>query len=145
MAMARSSLPPPAVLITFAFLFCCYASQASSSDGFLQCLSASIPSQLVFTPSSPSFTPLLKSSIRNPKFFTPATVRPLYIVTPTNASHVQAAVACGRRSGVRLRVRSGGHHYEQRGFCTARRDVPPSMDGIELATSALRFVYRLGD
>ena len=34
---------------------------------------------------------------------------------------------------------------EQRGFCTARRDVPPSMDGIELATSALRFVYRLGD
>jgi hypothetical protein len=112
MAMATSSL---ALILA---LFCCYAStivssQASSSDdGFLKCLSASIPSQLVFTQSSPSFTPLLKSSIRNPKFFTASTVRPLYIVTPTNASHVQAAVVCGRRSGMRIRVRSGGHDYE---------------------------------
>jgi hypothetical protein len=120
MAMAKKSLAPPPVLI-FA-LFCSYAASiasssaqaaaASSDDGFLQCLSASIPSQLVFTQSSPSFTPLLKSSIRNPKFFTPSTVRPLYIVTPTNASHVQAAVVCGRRNGVRVRVRSGGHDYE---------------------------------
>jgi hypothetical protein len=88
------------------------AAAASSDDGFLQCLSASIPNQLVFTQSSPSFTPLLKSSIRNPKLFTPSTVRPLYVVTPTNASHVQAAVVCGRRNGVRLHVRSGGHDYE---------------------------------
>ncbi|KAK1614960.1 hypothetical protein QYE76_020477 [Lolium multiflorum] len=34
------------------------------------------------------------------------------IVTPTDAQHVQAAVLCGRRHGVRLRVRSGGHDYE---------------------------------
>ena len=33
----------------------------------------------------------------------------------------------------------------QRGFCTAGRDVPPSTDGTERATSALRFVYRSGD
>ncbi|CAD6339264.1 unnamed protein product [Miscanthus lutarioriparius] len=115
--MAKSLLAPPVLIFA---LFCSYAASiassaqaaAASSDGFLQCLSASIPSQLVFTQSSPSFTPLLKSSIRNPKFFTPSTVRPLYIVTPTNASHVQAAVVCGRRNRVRVRVRSGGHDYE---------------------------------
>ncbi|RLM56231.1 reticuline oxidase-like protein [Panicum miliaceum] len=128
MAMARST-----VVIIFA-LFCCYASttvssQASSSDdGFLKCLSASIPGQLVFTRSSPSFTPLLKSSIRNPKFFTPATVRPLYIVTPTNASHVQAAVACGRRSGVRIRVRSGGHDYEGLSYRAVRNETFAVLD-----------------
>ncbi|XP_048530660.1 berberine bridge enzyme-like Cyn d 4 [Triticum urartu] len=122
MAMARSS---SLVLVAFALL-CCYAStvssQGNSSDGFLSCLTASIPRQLVFTPSSPSFTPLLKSSIRNPKFFTPSTVRPLYIITPTNASHVQAAVLCGRRSGLRIRVRSGGHDYEGLSYRSVRAE-----------------------
>ncbi|EMS50470.1 Reticuline oxidase-like protein [Triticum urartu] len=122
MAMARSS---SLVLVAFALL-CCYAStvssQGNSSDGFLSCLTASIPRQLVFTPSSPSFTPLLKSSIRNPKFFTPSTVRPLYIITPTNASHVQAAVLCGRRSGLRSRVRSGGHDYEGLSYRSVRAE-----------------------
>ncbi|OEL15694.1 hypothetical protein BAE44_0023287 [Dichanthelium oligosanthes] len=83
----------------------------ASSDDFLQCLSASIPDKLAFAQSSPSFTSVLVSSIENPMFFTPSTVRPLWIVTPTNASQVQAAVICGRRHGVRLRVRSGGHDY----------------------------------
>ncbi|VAI18892.1 unnamed protein product [Triticum turgidum subsp. durum] len=122
MAMARSS---SLVFVAFALL-CCYAStvssQGNSSDGFLSCLTASIPRQLVFTPSSPSFTPLLKSSIRNPKFFTPSTVRPLYIITPTNASHVQAAVLCGRRSGLRIRVRSGGHDYEGLSYRSVRAE-----------------------
>ncbi|WVZ79855.1 hypothetical protein U9M48_027384 [Paspalum notatum var. saurae] len=114
-------------------LLCSYASisssQATSSDGFLQCLSASgIPSQLVFTQSSPSFTPLLKSSIRNPKFFTPSIVRPLYIVTPTNASHVQAAVLCGRRNGMRIRVRSGGHDYEGLSYRSEHAEVFTVLD-----------------
>ncbi|KAL6603943.1 hypothetical protein ACP70R_044304 [Stipagrostis hirtigluma subsp. patula] len=102
-----------ALLLVFCFL-CCYAPTPSSaaSGDFLQCLSAAVPSQLLFTQSSPSFTTVLASSIRNPRFFTPSTVRPLCIVTPTNASHVQAAVLCGRRHGVRVRVRSGGHDYE---------------------------------
>ncbi|KAM0902696.1 hypothetical protein ACQ4PT_019148 [Festuca glaucescens] len=102
-----------ALLLAVCFL-ACYASVPSlaASGDFLQCLSANIPSQLVFTPSSPSFTSVLVSSIRNPKFFTPTTVRPLCIVTPTNASHVQAAVLCGRGHDVRVRVRSDGHDYE---------------------------------
>ena len=85
----------------------------SNNNDFLRCLSTNIPSQLVLTPSSPSFTPLLVSSIRNARLVAPATANPpLCIVTPTNASHVQAAVRCGRRHSVRVRVRSGGHDYE---------------------------------
>ncbi|WVZ79861.1 hypothetical protein U9M48_027389, partial [Paspalum notatum var. saurae] len=121
MATARSLAP----VLVFTVL-CCHGlipSHASSSDGFLQCLSSSIPSQLVFTQSSPSFTSVLVSSIRNPMFFTPTTVRPQWIVTPTNASHVQAAVVCGRRHGVRLRVRSGGHDYEGLSYRSQRPEV----------------------
>ncbi|VAH25192.1 berberine bridge enzyme-like 27 [Triticum dicoccoides] len=90
-------------------------SLASPSHGndFLRCLSTDVPGQLVQTPSSPSFKQLLLSSIRNARFVAPATASPpICIVTPTNASHVQAAVRCGRRHGVRVRVRSGGHDCE---------------------------------
>ncbi|VAH72063.1 unnamed protein product [Triticum turgidum subsp. durum] len=107
-------------------LLSCYASlvpSLASSDGFLQCLSAAIPKPLLHTQSSPSFTPVLVSSIRNPRLFTPSTVRPLCIVTPTNASHVQAAVVCGRRHDVRIRVRSGGHDYEGLSYRSERPEV----------------------
>ncbi|SPT16503.1 unnamed protein product [Triticum aestivum] len=68
-------------------------------------------------------------------FLGPAVVRPLCIVTATNASHVQAAVVCGRRHGVRLRVRSGGHDYEGLSFRSAR---PEEFAVVDLA--ALRSV-----
>ncbi|KAK3130616.1 hypothetical protein QOZ80_6BG0495750 [Eleusine coracana subsp. coracana] len=115
-----------APVLFFAFVSC-YTSIVpclAFPDAFRRCLSANnVPSQLVLTPSSPSFTPVLESSIRNPKFNTPTTVRPSYIVTPTNASHVQAAVVCGRANGVRLRVRSGGHDYEGLSFRSTRPEV----------------------
>ncbi|KAL6876409.1 hypothetical protein ACP4OV_012981 [Aristida adscensionis] len=127
MAMTKSI----ATVLISTFL-CCYLPSIASTtnDDFLKCLSPSIPSQLVFTQSSPSFTSVLVSSIRNPKFFTPSTVRPLYIVTPTNASHVQATVICGRRHGVRLRVRSGGHDYEGLSY---RSERPESFAVVDLS------------
>ncbi|KAG8075545.1 hypothetical protein GUJ93_ZPchr0006g42929 [Zizania palustris] len=118
-------------LLSVVLAVCCYAasatvapsSNASSSGDFLQCLAASVPSQLVITQGSPSFTTVLASSVRNPRFLTPGTVRPLCIVTPTNASHVQAVVLCGRRHGVRVRVRSGGHDYEGLSYRSVRPEV----------------------
>ncbi|CAL5048197.1 unnamed protein product [Urochloa decumbens] len=110
MAAFRSAL---AALVVC--LLCFHAPAPSSSDSsgdFLHCLSASIPSDLIFTQSSSSFTSVLVSYVRNPRFIASGTVRPLVIVTPTNASHVQATVLCGRLHGVRVRVRSGGHDYE---------------------------------
>ncbi|KAK1610672.1 hypothetical protein QYE76_034345 [Lolium multiflorum] len=82
-----------------------------------------IPSELVYGQSSSNFTDVLASSIKNPKFFTNTTVRPVCIVTPTNSWHVQAAVFCGRWHGVRLRVRSGGHDYEGLSYRSCQPEV----------------------
>ncbi|XP_047074051.1 berberine bridge enzyme-like Cyn d 4 [Lolium rigidum] len=129
--MASSRTLVLAVLISF---LSCYAPVPSlaSSDGFLKCLSAAIPKQLLYTQSSPSFTSVLVSSIRNPRLFTPTTVRPLVIVTPTNASHVQAAVVCGRQNDVRIRVRSGGHDYEGLSYRSVRPEVFAVVDLVNL-------------
>ncbi|XP_047074072.1 berberine bridge enzyme-like Cyn d 4 [Lolium rigidum] len=113
-----------AVLLTVCLLSCYMTIPSLAASGeFLQCLSANIPTQLVVTPSSPSFDSVLVSSIRNPMFFTPTTVRPLCIVMPTNASHVQAVVLCGRRHDVRVRVRSGGHDYEGLSYRSERPET----------------------
>ncbi|CAO2148906.1 unnamed protein product [Urochloa humidicola] len=101
-------------LLTFALLcFLCgnaILPSSASKDSFLQCLSATIPSSLVYLQSSSSFTSILESSVQNPKFLTNTTVRPLFVITPSDVSHVQAAMRCGRANGIRLR--SGGHDYE---------------------------------
>ncbi|VAH38482.1 cannabidiolic acid synthase-like 2 [Triticum dicoccoides] len=114
-----------ALAFSVSFFSCHLTSVASLASpgghGFLQCLREKIPSELVYTQSSSNFTDVLFSSIKNPKFFTTATARPpLCIVTPGDASHVQAAVLCGRRQGVRLRVRSGGHDYEGLSYRSTR-------------------------
>ncbi|XP_040381414.1 berberine bridge enzyme-like Cyn d 4 [Oryza brachyantha] len=116
--------------LVLAVVLCCgcaatvsAAANSSSGDDFLRCLTAGVPSQLVVTQGSSSFTSVLASSVRNPRFLAPGTVRPLCVVTPTNASHVQAAVRCGRRHGVRLRVRSGGHDYEGLSYRSVRPEV----------------------
>ncbi|CAM0910329.1 unnamed protein product [Alopecurus aequalis] len=134
MASSRSL----ALAVFFTFLSC-YAPVPSlaTSNGFLQCLSAALPKQLLYTQSSPSFTSVLVSSIRNPKFFTPSTVRPLVIVTPTNASHVQAAVVCGRQNDVRIRVRSGGHDYEGLSYRSERPEVFAVVDLASLRSVSI--------
>jgi hypothetical protein len=126
---------PIALVLTVCFLgfYVPAPCVASSSVDFLRCLSSTVPSQLVLTPSSPSFKPLLVSSIRNAKFVAPATARPpLCIVTPTEARHVQAAVRCGRHHGVRLRVRSGGHDNEGLSYRSQRPEVFAVVDLAKL-------------
>ncbi|CAL4993306.1 unnamed protein product [Urochloa decumbens] len=111
--MATSTNMDRILLVILCFLTCnvCLPSVASP-DSFLQCLSATVPSELVFQQSSSSFMSVLESSVQNPKYLTNTTVRPLCIVTASDVSHVQAAVRCGRANAVRLRIRSGGHDYE---------------------------------
>ena len=132
MAMLRGF----ALSLLVSFLSCHLISVPSqaSSDDFLQCLTEKIPSDLVYVQGSSDFVTVLVSSIRNPKFFTNTTVRPLCIITPTDASHVQAAVLCGRREGVRLRVRSGGHDYEGLSYRSAQSEVFGVVDLANLRT-----------
>ncbi|CAO2148920.1 unnamed protein product [Urochloa humidicola] len=106
-SMARILLP------ILCFLTCnIFLPSSASPDSFLQCLSATVPSELIYQQTSSSFTSVLESSVQNPKFVTNTTVRPLFIVTASDVSHVQAAVRCGRANAIRLRIRSGGHDYE---------------------------------
>ncbi|KAF6992316.1 hypothetical protein CFC21_009322 [Triticum aestivum] len=88
------------------------ASTATAIDEFLGCLSADIPSGLIHTPATPAYSALLLSTARNLRYILPDTSKPLAIIAATEHAHVQTTVRCGRRHGVRVRVRSGGHDYE---------------------------------
>ncbi|KAK3133897.1 hypothetical protein QOZ80_6AG0542480 [Eleusine coracana subsp. coracana] len=106
------------VLLAFALSASCHVAVSAPPPvpnvdrDFLTCLTKDIPPRLLYAKSSPAFATVWSSTVRNFKFLTEKTVKPLYIITPTNASHIQAAVLCGRRYGMRIRVRSGGHDYE---------------------------------
>ncbi|RLN13018.1 tetrahydrocannabinolic acid synthase-like [Panicum miliaceum] len=88
------------------------AAPSSDAASFLRCLAVDLPPQVVHTNASPSYTFVLESSIKNLLFVGPATPTPIAIVAAADASHVQAAVRCGARHGVRVRPRSGAHDYE---------------------------------
>ncbi|RLM55658.1 tetrahydrocannabinolic acid synthase-like [Panicum miliaceum] len=88
------------------------AAPSSDAASFLRCLAVDLPPQVVYTNASPSYSSVLESSIKNLLFVAPATPMPVAIVAAADASHVQAAVRCGARHGVRVRPRSGGHDYE---------------------------------
>ncbi|XP_044440619.1 berberine bridge enzyme-like Cyn d 4 [Triticum aestivum] len=100
-----------------------------AKEDFLGCLMKEIPARLLYAKSSPDYPTVLAQTIRNSRWSTQQNVKPLYIITPTNASHIQSAVVCGRRHGVRLRVRSGGHDYEGLSY---RSEKPETFAVVDL-------------
>ncbi|XVE58580.1 hypothetical protein DITRI_Ditri04bG0180900 [Diplodiscus trichospermus] len=93
------------------------SSASSPQDDFIHCLSlqsndSSSISRVIYTPNNSSYSSILESTIRNPRFSTPDTPKPLVIVTPSTASHFQATIFCSRKHGLQIRTRSGGHDYE---------------------------------
>lgn len=112
-----ASLAQNLAVLLFIFIFCAVSSSLSHIENFLDCLpqhsdpSSSI-SQAVYTPENPSFSSILQAYIRNLRFNTSSTPKPLAIVTPLDKSHVQASVICAKTNGLELRIRSGGHDYE---------------------------------
>ncbi|KAA8514940.1 hypothetical protein F0562_018273 [Nyssa sinensis] len=102
------------------------AATDSVYDSFLQCLSknsqaADQISSLLYSPNNPSYKTVLQSYIRNSRFNTPTTPKPVIIVTPLHESHVQAAVICARNIGIQLKIRSGGHDFDGISYVS---DVP---------------------
>ncbi|EAZ18426.1 hypothetical protein OsJ_33955 [Oryza sativa Japonica Group] len=141
--------------VALAIIFLCFtcsnnvfllrsSSASSPIDDFLRCLSGKIPAEQVFTQSSSGFMAELTSSVQNPRFVTNATVRPACIVAASDASHVQAAVRCGHRSGVRLRVRSGGHDYEGLSYRAVRAETFAVLDLAGLRAVRVRAGERYG-
>ncbi|CAL5048189.1 unnamed protein product [Urochloa decumbens] len=118
------------------------AAPFSDPESFLRCLAVDLPPQVIYTNTSPSYTSVLESSIKNLLFVTPSTPTPVAIIAAADASHVQAAVRCGARHGVPVRPRSGGHDYERlsyRSLSSASARARP-FAVVDLAAPALRAV-----
>ncbi|XVE91299.1 hypothetical protein DITRI_Ditri20bG0142400 [Diplodiscus trichospermus] len=86
-------------------------------SSILQCLSnhsvASPPiSSITYFPTHSSYSSILQSYIRNLRFSSPTTPKPLFIVVPSHFSHIQASIICCKIHGLELRIRSGGHDYD---------------------------------
>ncbi|XP_058071284.1 tetrahydroberberine oxidase-like [Magnolia sinica] len=117
MKMSLSISSSHLTLTSLIFLSFSIAISIPIQNNFLQCLSSHFPtpstdSQLIYTPNTSSYTSILQSSIQNLRFLGPTTPEPLFIITPTNSSHIQASIICSRTHGLNIRVRSGGHDYE---------------------------------
>ncbi|KAK7857067.1 berberine bridge enzyme-like 1 [Quercus suber] len=109
-----------AILAVFAVLLQLHVSMTASDpaqESFLQCLSdhsqSSLPiSSVTYFPNNSSYTTVLQSYIRNLRFISSTTPKPVFIVTPTHVSHIQASIICSKIHGLEVRIRSGGHDYD---------------------------------
>ncbi|XP_074344298.1 berberine bridge enzyme-like 21 [Apium graveolens] len=102
-------------------LFSCnvlaYAATGSEYATFLQCLSKNLSpnedgSSFVYTPQNASFASVLKAYIKDLRFDTVETPKPIFIVTALKEAHVQSTVLCAKTMGIQVKIRSGGHDYD---------------------------------
>ncbi|KAJ6950902.1 tetrahydrocannabinolic acid synthase [Populus alba x Populus x berolinensis] len=106
------------LLVSFSWII-----SAHPREDFLKCLSlhfedSAAMSNVVHTPYNSSYSSILQFSIRNLRFNS-SDLKPLVIVTPTNASHIQAAILCSQRHNLQIRIRSGGHDFEGLSYMAA--------------------------
>ena len=115
-----SSLMIPFLFLSlFSFL---RVASADRHEDFLQCLDSqnfNSISKVIYTPINSSYSSVLQFSIRNRRFNTSATPKPLVIVTALNVAHIQATIRCSQKHGLEIRVRSGGHDYEGLSYVAA--------------------------
>lgn len=121
------------ICVSFILFFCfesglhfARASTNTNYDNFAACLaknSISVDqiSKILFSPTSPLYKPILEAYIRNQRFNTSSTPKPVIIVTPLNVSHIQATILCAKSLNLQLKIRSGGHDYEGLSYVS---DVP---------------------
>ncbi|XP_010519042.1 PREDICTED: reticuline oxidase-like protein [Tarenaya hassleriana] len=111
---------------TFLLLITLFISTSANSETFMQCLtahsSASHPiSSAVYFPGNGSYSAVLEAYIRNLRFNTSSTPKPFLIIAAGHESHVRAAVFCGRRHNLQMKIRSGGHDYDGLSYVTYSR------------------------
>ncbi|KAJ6887357.1 hypothetical protein NC651_027634 [Populus alba x Populus x berolinensis] len=73
-------------------------------------------SEAILTENSSDYSSVLRSSIRNYRFLNTSIVKPQFIITPFDESHIEAAIVCAKEYGMQIRVQSGGHDYEGLSF-----------------------------
>ncbi|KAJ6950873.1 hypothetical protein NC651_004527 [Populus alba x Populus x berolinensis] len=104
--MAKPALLGFLLILIFNITSSSFSATADGDDSvyesFLQCLESNTNpqeeiSKLVYSQSSPSYTSVLRAYIRNARYNTSATPKPVVIVTPSQISHVQATVICTKK------------------------------------------------
>ncbi|XP_010529355.1 PREDICTED: inactive tetrahydrocannabinolic acid synthase [Tarenaya hassleriana] len=92
-----------------------------TKEQFLSCMSAQFIvspvktlESFVHSPDSQTYTNFFQSSAPNPGWLSLnfTSQKPLFIVTPTRIPEIQRSVLCGKKLGLQVRTRSGGHDYE---------------------------------
>ena len=108
-----------AIFLVFAILMLSFtwATPNPDFDNFLPCLSNHSSTfhpifEVVYTPKNATFMLVLQSYIRNRRFSTSATPKPLTIVAAKHESHIQATIICAKQCGLQVRIRSGGQDFE---------------------------------
>lgn len=94
-----------------------FAASDTNYDSFAHCLAKySLPNdqitQILYSRTNLSYTPILNAHIRNLRFNTSSSPKPVIIVTPFTVKQVQATVLCTKSLGLQLKIRSGGHDFE---------------------------------
>ncbi|CAJ2678413.1 unnamed protein product [Trifolium pratense] len=92
-----------------------------SIQNFLNCVSHSPVSEVIYTPNNITFSTILNMKIQNKRFKTASTPKPLAIITAKDNSHIQATIKCAKSNNIQIRIRSGGHDYEGFSYIS---DVP---------------------
>ncbi|XP_023762859.1 berberine bridge enzyme-like 21 [Lactuca sativa] len=129
----------PIMLFSIIFFLCSFscfplnigaADSKSIYESFLQCLTLQPPqhvptfSAIVYSSAfnSTSYTTVLQEYIKNRRFNSTSTPKPVLIITPTKESHVQATIICAKKLGVQIKIRSGGHDYEGISYISSEKD-----------------------
>ncbi|CAN0902391.1 Berberine bridge enzyme-like 8 [Linum grandiflorum] len=73
----------------------------------------------IYTRDHPSYSSVLNAYIHNLRFSQPSTPKPFLILTALHESHVQAAVIAAAKTGIQMKIRSGGHDYEGRSYTSS--------------------------
>lgn len=106
------SLKPCSFLIWASF----WAATTSTGPDFSSCISSDLHQygtfKIAIPSNSPNFLQIFRANLREPRFYNTSSPKPLFIIAAKETSHVQGAIVCARRSGLQVRIRSGGHDYE---------------------------------
>ncbi|XP_076914952.1 berberine bridge enzyme-like 21 [Bidens hawaiensis] len=119
---------PLHILVPLTLIFLFSSSNAvmdpdSVYQSFIQCLPLNSTSVIYSsTANSSSYTNILQEYIKNYRFNSSSTPKPLVIITPTSESQVQAVVLCAKKIGVQIKIRSGGHDYEGISYVSSESD-----------------------
>ncbi|MED6205195.1 hypothetical protein PIB30_015758 [Stylosanthes scabra] len=125
LTLISSSLASPTPSSLYGTLLHCLSHSPNSST---------LATNIVFDRTNASFPTLLQNYIRNARWNTTTTPKPLIIITPLQESQVQATVICAKSIGIQIRIRSGGHDYEGLSYVSKQPFIVLDMSNLRQIT-----------